>query len=84
MLLHAGTRASLGLDVAGSVVVVDEAHNLIDAINGVHAATVTLPQLAAAHAMVRAYLHRYAARMRGPAGDPPPPGPMRSCRATQM
>ncbi len=65
MLLSAGARAATGIDVRGSVVIVDEAHNLLDAINGAHAVSVGAPQLAAAHAMVRAYVRKYRTRMRG-------------------
>jgi hypothetical protein len=62
-LLHAGTRDAMGLDLAGSVVVVDEAHNIIDALNGMHSVSVSLPALAAAHAQVAAYLERYRGRL---------------------
>ena len=44
-----GSRSSVGLDVRGSVVVIDEAHNLVDAIYSSHAAALTAAQLAAAH-----------------------------------
>ena len=63
VLLHKGTRDSLGLDLRGAVVIVDEAHNLLDALNAMHAAMVSAAQLASALAQVRAYLTRYAARM---------------------
>jgi len=64
MLLHAGTRAASGVDLRGAVVVIDEAHNIIDAINGSHAASVTAEQLAAAYGVVRAYIGRYGGRMK--------------------
>ena len=32
---------ALGLDPEGSVVVFDEAHNLLDAINGAHSSSIT-------------------------------------------
>ena len=32
MLLHRATRESLGLRVAGNVVIVDEAHNIVEAV----------------------------------------------------
>jgi chromosome transmission fidelity protein 1 len=40
-VLHADTRAALGLSLAGAVVVFDEAHNLVDAVNSAHSACVT-------------------------------------------
>jgi chromosome transmission fidelity protein 1 len=35
-LFHAETREAFGLKVRGNIVVVDEAHNLIEAINSMH------------------------------------------------
>jgi Rad3-related DNA helicase len=40
-VLQPETRRSLGIELEGSVVVFDEAHNLLDAINGTHSAAVT-------------------------------------------
>jgi len=40
-LLSADARAALGLDPEGSVLVFDEAHNLLDAVNGAHGSSVT-------------------------------------------
>jgi chromosome transmission fidelity protein 1 len=47
MLLHSGTRTASGIEphLKGSVVVIDEAHNIIDAINSTHASLVTHQQL---------------------------------------
>ena len=44
-LLHAGTREALGLSLKRSVVIIDEAHNLIDTINETHSVTLTARQL---------------------------------------
>ena len=38
MLLHRGTRESVGLPLDGNVVVIDEAHNLLEAIEAIHSA----------------------------------------------
>ena len=65
MLLSAATRDALGIDLRGAVVIVDEAHNLIDAINATHASSVTSAQLASAHDAVCAYVDRYRARLKG-------------------
>lgn len=51
-LLSAETRGSLGLHLEGSVVIFDEAHNLVDAVLGAHGAQVSGPQLATAHRWV--------------------------------
>lgn len=40
-LLSADARTALGLDPEGSILVFDEAHNLLDAINGAHGSSLT-------------------------------------------
>ena len=42
MLLHRATRESLGIDLRDSVVVLDEAHNIIESINSAYSCGVTL------------------------------------------
>ncbi len=63
-LLHADTRASLGIDLADSVVVVDEAHNLIETINDVHSLSLSLAQMRQARSQLTQYLDRYKDRLR--------------------
>jgi Rad3-related DNA helicase len=67
MLLHSGTRTAAGIEphLKGSVVIIDEAHNIIDAINSTHAALVTHQQLVIAAATVKEYLTKYKSRMKG-------------------
>lgn len=36
MLLHKDTRESLGIKLEGNIVIIDEAHNLIEAINNMY------------------------------------------------
>lgn len=45
MLLHKATRESLGVDLKGNIVVIDEAHNLVDAINEMYSTQLTLNQV---------------------------------------
>lgn len=45
MLLHAATRQAAGIQLQGQVVIIDEAHNLIDAITGMHSAEVSGSQV---------------------------------------
>jgi hypothetical protein len=47
MLLHGPTRQSLGLNLHNAVVILDEAHNIVDAVNGMHSAVVTAGQVCA-------------------------------------
>lgn len=40
-LLHGPTREAVGLKLKGSVVIIDEAHNLLDVINSVYSVEIT-------------------------------------------
>ena len=57
------TRESLGLSLAGAVVVVDEAHNLVEAVSSAHSATLQLAQVQQAHAQLTGYLERFRTRL---------------------
>ncbi|KAF7590183.1 ATP-dependent DNA helicase chl1 [Aspergillus hancockii] len=45
LLLQRSAREALDLSVKGHVVIIDEAHNLMDAIANIHSVTITLSQL---------------------------------------
>ena len=45
MLLHQGTRDALGIDVRDSVVILDEAHNIIESINSAYSCSLNLGSL---------------------------------------
>ena len=45
MLLHAAARQAAGIRLQGQVVVIDEAHNLIDTITGIHSVEVSGSQV---------------------------------------
>ena len=45
MLLHKNTRESLGISLKGNIVIVDEAHNLVEAINEIYSTQLTLAQV---------------------------------------
>lgn len=38
MILHKDTRDHLDIDISDNVVIIDEAHNLLDAIASIHSA----------------------------------------------
>mmetsp|Transcript_42978 Transcript_42978/g.69017 ORF Transcript_42978/g.69017 Transcript_42978/m.69017 type:complete len:799 (+) Transcript_42978:75-2471(+) len=63
MLLHKKTRDSLGISLKGNIVIFDEAHNVIEAINQTHSKTLYLSQLSAAHEELLEYRKRYLARL---------------------
>jgi len=52
-ILSQDTRDSLGLVLKGNAVVFDEAHNLVDAVNGAHSCSVGLHQLRGASRWAR-------------------------------
>nr|XP_045380616.1 ATP-dependent DNA helicase DDX11 [Camelus bactrianus] len=62
--LHAATRQAAGVRLQGQVVVIDEAHNLIDTITGVHSVEVSGSQLCQAHSQLLQYMERYGKRLK--------------------
>ncbi|XP_053423578.1 ATP-dependent DNA helicase DDX11 isoform X3 [Nycticebus coucang] len=64
MLLHAATREAAGIQLQGQVVIIDEAHNLIDAITGIHSVEVSGSQLCQAHSQLLQYMERYGKRLK--------------------
>ena len=73
--LHQETRESLGIDLEDSVVIVDEGHNLVDAVNAVHSATMTLGQLATAKSALNTYFTRFSSRLAPGASTSPSHNP---------
>ena len=61
-LMHKATRESLGLDLHNAVVVVDEAHNLVDSLNAMHSAHMTLGSLKHAGRQLHGYFQRFKER----------------------
>ncbi|KAI9017958.1 helicase C-terminal domain-containing protein [Phycomyces nitens] len=64
-LLHANTRESLGISLKGNIVIVDEAHNLMETINSIHTVTLTLCQNQYALRQFLMYIQRYKSRLSG-------------------
>jgi chromosome transmission fidelity protein 1 len=58
-LISEDIRNSIGLNLNGRVVVIDEAHNIIDVCNSLHSAEITLSQLDFCHEAVDAYTTRF-------------------------
>lgn len=69
-LLAQETREALGVELKGSIVVVDEAHNLVAAVNSSQSASIALGQLRTANAQLDAYYQRFQARL-APGGAGP-------------
>ena len=51
------------MDLTGSIVIVDEGHNLVDAVNAVHSAMVSCGQLTTAKAALDTYFTRFSNRL---------------------
>ncbi|NXO65861.1 DDX11 helicase, partial [Phainopepla nitens] len=64
MLLHEPTRNAAGIKLKEQVVIIDEAHNLIDTITCIHSAEVSGSQLCCAHSQLSQYMERYRKRLK--------------------
>lgn len=64
MLLHDSTRRASGIKLKDQVVIIDEAHNLIDTITGIYSSQVTGAQLCQAHSQLAQYMERYRSRLK--------------------
>ncbi|XP_078603430.1 ATP-dependent DNA helicase DDX11-like [Branchiostoma floridae x Branchiostoma japonicum] len=62
-LLHRHTREVSGIRLAGNVVIIDEAHNLVDTITGIHSVEITGGQIARAYSQLTQYSQRYKSRL---------------------
>ncbi|KAL4907620.1 hypothetical protein BDW74DRAFT_166311 [Aspergillus multicolor] len=56
---------ALGYSIKGHVIVIDEAHNLMDAISNIHSVTVTLSQLRTSIFQLTTYARKFKTRLRG-------------------
>ncbi|KAJ6111623.1 Helicase-like DEXD box c2 type [Penicillium sp. IBT 18751x] len=65
LLLQNSSRDALNLSVKGHVVIIDEAHNLMDAIAGIHSVTVSLHQLHIAISQLTIYARKFKTRLKG-------------------
>ncbi|KAL3698819.1 hypothetical protein R1sor_012895 [Riccia sorocarpa] len=62
-VLHAGTREALGISLKNCVVVIDEAHNLVDTVSDVHSCKVTADQMKQVHSQLTEYLDKFRRRL---------------------
>ncbi|XP_065358341.1 ATP-dependent DNA helicase DDX11 [Calliphora vicina] len=62
LLLHKRTRQQSGIDLKGAIVIIDEAHNLLDTISQMHSSELSLQQLQTAHQQILAYKMKYSSR----------------------
>jgi chromosome transmission fidelity protein 1 len=62
-LLHRETRMASSLDLKGNIVIVDEAHNILETICSIHSAPITGLQLVGSHTIFSRYYKKYSSRM---------------------
>ena len=62
-MLAQETRAALGVRLDGAILIVDEAHNLVDAVNGAHGAALERGHIAGAQGQLSAYYERFRTRL---------------------
>lgn len=62
-LLSESTRNNLNIDIKDSIIIIDEAHNLIDTINNIYSATLTLSDLDNVLIGLQNYLNKFQKRL---------------------
>jgi chromosome transmission fidelity protein 1 len=65
LLLQRSAREALGLSLKNHVVIIDEAHNLMDAIAGIYSVSVTLDQVQQARTQLTVYLQKFRNKLKG-------------------
>lgn len=65
LLLQKSAREALGISIKDNIVIIDEAHNLIDAIADTLSVSLTLNELQTATQQVTAYVQRFKNRLKG-------------------
>jgi len=65
LLLQQGAREALGIKLEGNIVIIDEAHNIMDAVANVHAAEIGLADLRRARGMLAVYVRRFGKKLKG-------------------
>eukprot|EP00924_Labyrinthula_sp_SR-Ha-C_P003871 snap_masked-scaffold_3-processed-gene-7.12-mRNA-1 protein AED:0.03 eAED:0.03 QI:0/-1/0/1/-1/1/1/0/730 len=65
MVLHHGTRESLGIRAKNNIFIFDEAHNIVDSITQSYSAILTFSSLEAAGSVLNIYTQKYEKRFNG-------------------
>ncbi|OWA51733.1 putative ATP-dependent RNA helicase DDX11-like protein 8 [Hypsibius exemplaris] len=63
LILHRPTREASGIQLKDQIVIIDEAHNLLDAIAGMYSAEITQRQVRKASSQLSQYHERYRTRL---------------------
>lgn len=62
IILHKKTREQTGIDIRDSVLIIDEAHNLLDTISTIHSTQISLKELQVVREQLETYKRRYLSR----------------------
>lgn len=65
LLLQQNAREALGIKLEGNIVIIDEAHNIMDAVANVHATEIRLSDLRRARQMIGIYFKRFGKKLKG-------------------
>ncbi|KAK8178297.1 helicase C-terminal domain-containing protein [Phyllosticta citribraziliensis] len=65
LLLQKSAREALDISMKDHVVIIDEAHNLMDSIAGIYSVSVSLAQLQRSRAQLTTYLQKFRNRLKG-------------------
>ncbi|KAI0880886.1 DNA repair helicase [Annulohypoxylon maeteangense] len=65
LLLQKTARDALGIKLEGNVVIIDEAHNIMDAVANVYASEVSLSELKRARQMLGVYVKKFGKKLKG-------------------
>jgi len=65
LLLQKAAREALNISLKDHIVIIDEAHNLMDAIIAIHSVPVSLGQLETSRAQLGVYLQKFRTRLKG-------------------
>ncbi|KAH3677241.1 hypothetical protein WICMUC_001822 [Wickerhamomyces mucosus] len=63
LLLQKSSRETLGISVKDSIVIIDEAHNLLDTVTSIHSVSVKLDELKLCKTSLKTYLSKFSKRM---------------------
>lgn len=65
LLLQKKARDALGIKLEGNIVIVDEAHNVMDAVSNVYAADLKLSELRRCREMLGVYVRKFGKKLKG-------------------
>jgi chromosome transmission fidelity protein 1 len=63
--LHASTRESLGISLKNNIVIIDEAHNLMETMTSLYTVSLSLHQIQLAWNQLNLYIQKYRSRLLG-------------------